>query len=309
MSTLVGRANLAAANTVFETTCNEVLSGQAEGYINRYASKFSADGTSVDLLMVDGLPQVRQWTGSKTYYDLRAYKLNVARAVYEASISQKRVDVDGDRTGIIGKRLAAFARRAPSMYNKLVVDALVANTALCYDGQALLANSHPNTAGNADNLEAAALTLALLKTAIQAIELRTDELGEPLGLYPDFLLCGPAQRTLALQLTGSVRPVAVGTSSALDAATVGGAVVLENYVGGELDVGIDPRITGNAWFVMATKGEAKPYYLAEFRAPEAISQTAMDDEARFTLDEYRWSIEFDLGLVPGAWQAIHGSVT
>ncbi len=307
---LVGSANLAAINTAFDTSANQVFSLMAQGAYQTIAQTIPADGTSIELVVADGLPQARQWIGAKNIFDLRAYKVNVTRKAYEATIALPRMQVDGDKSGILGQRIADLPKRAPSMYNAAVMAAFLANTALGYDGQALLANSHPNTAGNADNLEAAALTLALFNTAVQAIELRTDELGEPLGLYPKKLVVGPATRLLAMQLTGSTRPYAVNTSGVEGASSVVGVMNVENYTGGMMDVLVDARITGNQWLMVDdSHAGIRPFYLAEFRSPVAIPQIDPSGDARFLLDEYRWSVEFDIAIVPGAWQCCHGSVT
>lgn len=309
---LVGSANLAAINTAFDTTANKIFAGGIPGAYQAMTQTISGlgDSTSIEIVVADGLPQVRQWTGMKQFFDLRTYKLNSKRVPYEASIALPRIQVDGDKSGVLGQRVADLPKRAASAYNKIVMAAFVANSALGYDGSALLANSHANTAGNADNLEAAALTLALLNTGIKAIELRTDELGEPLGLYARKLLVGPAQRRLAMQLTGSMQPYAMTTGGVEGTSTIESSFLIENYTGGEIDVLVDPRLTGNEWLLFDdSQAGIRPFYLAEFRSPVAIAQTDPSGEARFQLDEYRWSVEFDIAVFPGAWQCCHGSVT
>lgn len=113
-----------------------------------------------------------------------------------------------------------------------------------------------------------------------------------------------------MEVTGSNRPSPFNSSGAQDASSSVVAVhSFENYIGGSCQVIVSPRITGNEWFLFDLSKPVKPWLLAEFRAPVAHSQTDPLSDARFELDEYRWSIEADASPIPGAWQLAYGSVT
>lgn len=309
---LVNSSNLAAANTTFETTVNDIFSNGAPGVYQTFTDVVPCEGTSIELVVVDGLPAVREWVGPKQYADLRAYKVNVALRKWEATFELKREFVDGDKSGVVGKRLSDFARRQGFMYDKIVIDALVANAIAGYDASNLLADAHANqaTGATADNLTTSALSFAEFRTMHDALSQMKDGSGEPLGIYPTHLLCGSLTQRTAMEVTGSNRPSPIGNTGTVDASSSVVAVhSFENYIGGSCQVIVSNRITGNEWFAFDLSKGTKPYLLAEFRKPMAVSQTDPDSPARFENDVYRWSIECDASPLPGAWQLAYGSVT
>lgn len=307
--------NLDVANTLVHGGLSRIFGQAGQGSVFQIFTEMipASGGTSVELVVFDGTPPIREWTGMKQYIQGRSYKKNHVLRKWEATIELPRTLFVGDQSGAITSRINTWLSNLERSLDKIVIDELVANTAAnAYDGQAILSNSHPNVNGaNHDNLEAAALTFALYKTAVQQMELIKDEAGEPLGFYPTHLLVGPKQRRIAMEVTGPDRHVGVDAASAQDPASGGVAAVLfRNFLG----VGVQPivtsRITGNEWFVMDnSKPGVRPMALCEFRPPEAVSLTDMTSTPRFERDVFQWSIETDTTPAPYAWQAVHGSVT
>lgn len=309
---LVNSANLDVANTALVTSVNAIFEKIAPGSFSQWCDVIPASGTSIEVPVVDGLPQVREWIGPKQYIDLRAYTLNVDRRKWEATFSLPRTLVDGDKSGVLTQRISAFAGRAATAYDFVMYDALIDNTLLTYDGQALLANSHPNVNGTtADNLTTSALTFAELRTGIETLEDLTDEGGEPLLMSPSLLVVGPELKRLGHELTGSFRPVAMKNDGVLDGtSSIVAATGFDNFDGGQLGLLVSPRIRNSEWLVMdVSKPGLRPFILGEFRKPEIVALTDMRDLPRFESDEYRWSLEFDASPVPAAWQCAYGSVT
>lgn len=310
---MTGASNLDAANTAFTTAVSDVLSGSADAVYTQFTETIQAEGESIEVLVCDGLPMMREWVGSKQYHDLRAYSQNYPLKQYEATFSLPGTKVRGDKTGVVAKRVGEFAARIPSMVDKIVIDALVANSLTGYDGVALLSDSHVNvgSGGTSDNLTTSALSFSTFKTAVQSIEETADENGKFLGLQCTHLLVGTAQKRIGMEVTGSMRPVAMDTSGAQDTTSnVNAAVLLQNYIGGSVQLIVSPYITGNQWFAMSlNQPGVRPYGLAIFREATHIPLTEDRDPARFENDEYRWSIEFDATPFPMAWQSIYGSVS
>lgn len=311
---LVNKSNLDVANTAIITAVNSVFDGITEKPFQQFTTVTPAEGTSVDIVVVDGLPRPREWVSgsAKQYHSLRAYKKNIARRKWEATFELDRIDLDGDKSGVVGQRAAAFAQRQGSAYDQVVTEALLANSITSYNGQPLLSNSHPNVNGSTyDNLTTSALSHAEFKTAMQTMELWTDENGEPLQCYGTTLMVGPANRQKAMEVTGSNRLVAVSNAGAQDATSnVVAAGLLENYIGGSVQVIVNPLFrSGAQWFLFDLSKSVKPFGLAEWRKPEIISQLDMNSPSRFELDVYRWSLEFDASPYPLAPQYAYGSVT
>lgn len=308
---LVNQSNLAAANTTFETTVNDIFSGTAPGTHTAFTEVVPADGTSIEIVVAADLSAPREWIGSKQFADMRAYKKNVELRKWERSISLPRTQVDGDKTGVVGKRLADFARGTADLYDRIVYDALIANAITGFDGSALLADAHANqvTGATADNLATAALDFPLFRTAMDALEQMKTLGGEPMGIYGNTIVVGSLLRRVAMEVTGSNRPAPVANNGALDTGTIVAVHTFENYLGGSVNVIVTPRITGNEWFLFDLSKSTKPMLLAEFRKPTAVSQTSPESDSRFENDEYRWSLECDASPCPGAWQLAYGSVS
>lgn len=309
---LVNQSNLAAANTTFDAAVSQIFSGRPPGCYQEFTTVRPAQGTSYELVVAAHLSSVREWIGAKQYNDARAYNKNIPLRKWESTISLPRVQVDGDKTGVVGQMLSDFVAEQGDVYDKIVLDALIANTVTGYDGSALLADTHAHqaTGATADNLSTSALSFAEFRTAMDALEQMKTLGGEPLNTFGTHILCGSLTRRTAQEVTGSNRPAAIGNTGTVDATSSVVAVhSFENYIGGQCQVIISNRITGNEWFLFDLKKVVKPMMLAEFRKPTAVSQTAPESDARFENDEYRWSLECDVSPFPGPWQTAYGSVT
>lgn len=310
--TILASENLAIANTLVSTIVNSVFENGPPGVYKTFAQVLPCSGTSIELVVVDGVGQVREWIGAKQYQNFRAYRKNVVLRKWEHTFEIERVLVDNDQSGAVGQRINTLGKRLEQTYDKILVDAFLANSITGYDGSALLADAHANVNGTTyDNLTTAALSHAEFKTGMQVIELSTDEAGSPLGFYGRKLLVGPSQRRVGMEVTGSTRLVSMNTSGAENAtSSVIATGAYENYLGGSVELIVSPRITGLQWLLFDdSKPGCSPYILGEFRKPMIVSQTDMDSPARFENDVYRWSLEADLSPVPGAWQTSYGSVS
>lgn len=316
--TIVNEANLDAVNTAFEDAANKIFSEGAPGQWQTFTTLRSHTGTSAELNLVDGIPQVREWLGSKRFKQLRAYKLNKTLRKWEASLRVAIDEINGDVTGVVAARLRDFVTRQATVYDKIMTDELLANPA-CYDGQNLLANSHPLSddhpnATTYDNLSTSALGYAVFKTAAQTLEEMTDFEGEPLDVTPTHLMVGPAQTELAQQITGSDKLVGLGDDGELVAA--GGSSIdstsgmFKNYIGGSVMVIVNKRVTGNEWFLMdLSKGDMKPMYAAEFQAPRHDAKDRPEDDNVFYNDEALYSLTAKMTPMAMLPQLIYGSVT
>ena len=175
----------------------------------------------------------------------------------------------------------------------------------------LLDAAHPNANGGAgaDNLESAALTWAIMRTVMDAQGSLATETGLPLNIRSNTLLVGPANRRLARELAGPMRPTAIGDASAVDAATAKAALGFNNYDGQELMVIESPYIAGVEYIFMDLSKPTKPMLLAEFTKFRTLSQLTEASDGVYERDTYSWSIQGDVAPAPMAWQLAHGSVT
>lgn len=305
--------SLDAANTAFTTAVNSIFDGSPEATYTIFTDQFDADGESIEQVLLDGTPPLREWGnsgGPKQVFDLRAHGKNYPIRQFESSFSLPGTKVRGDKSGVVAHRIGQLAGSLPAKMDRLIVTQLVTNQT-GYDGVSLLNDTHPNvgTGCTSDNLTTSALSFSTADTARQALEEMGDENGNFLGLTATHLLVGTAQKRVGMEITGSDRPYAVGTAGALNSGGIG-AVNLPNYYhGGSLNLIVSPYLTGNEWFMFALNTPVRPYGLATFRASVIVPKDDERDDNRFFQDEYIWSVEADVIPHPGAWQCVYGSVT
>ena len=143
-----------------------------------------------------------------------AYEYTLVNKNYEGTVVLDRNDIEDDQLGVYAPALPALGMEAMSnrdflLWNAFLNNAFAGNN-VAYDGQLFFSPNHPN-AGNApvgvaktqSNLLANAgkLTPANFNAAYAQLGQVTDEMGRPLGVTPDVLVCGPASREQALLIT------------------------------------------------------------------------------------------------------------
>lgn len=311
MGSIINEASLDAANTAFETAANDIFSGDLPGAYQVFTTNLNMRGKrKFELDLVDGVPQLREWIGSRQFGQLRAYTLTKSLRKWEQSIRVDVDDINADAGGMVAKRLTDFVNRASRIYDKIVFDELLSNPT-GYDGVALLSNSHPVNGATHDNL-GAALTYATFKAGMEAFAGFTDYEGEYLGLSADTLVVGPALMELAMQITGSDKIVGVD-----NAGEIGGTAIssekLPNYQGGSVRVVVSDRIQGsgysNSWFLVDTKqGLAKPMCLGEFVAPFSTIKDSPEDDNVYHDDEVLYSLTAKATPAAMNWQTIYGYI-
>src|SRR5687768_4683728 len=173
---LIGSTNLDVANTTITTAANNVFKGGYSTVFQEIVVVQAASGTSVDIIAMDGLPQVREFLGAIQHKNLRAYKKNVTLRKWEATFDLPKETVEKDQSGLVGQKVSAFSGRLATMPDKIMWDAILANSITGYDGQAMLSDSHPNVNGTtADNLTTSALSFAEFRTGQEFFGDLTDE--------------------------------------------------------------------------------------------------------------------------------------
>ncbi len=313
---LVNAQNLDAANTAFTTAFGDVFGLRVPGTWSQFTYKFAAEGKSMEMVAADINGTFREWGlesggGPRQSKDLLAYAQNFKLRKWELTIEVDVDDVNGDRTGAVGSRLADFVSRGAVLYDQIVFDHLLTNPT-CADGLSLLNNSHTNVNGGTyDNLTTDALSFASFRTGVEVMKDVSDAGGTPLGIKPSHLVVGPELERLAMEITGSDRPVGLSTAGAQDATSnVNAATRLTNYLGGSYGVIVSPHIQNSEWFLMALgHGNIKPMALAEFQAPRADQLTNPTDANVFYRDSFVYGISAKATPAGGAWQTIYGSVT
>lgn len=189
------------------------------------------------------------------------------------------------RKAIINDDLGAFARWGEMMGQAAaeteagqLLALLTANAGAGVtmgDGKALFHADHGNLAGTG-----AALSEATLDAARQAM--RTQKMMDgktPVNVVPRFLVVSPALETAAEKLLTSIQP-----NTTADV----------NPFGGKLSLIVEPRLTGNGWFIFgdpATAPVLEYAYLSSAQGPQLSSRDGWEVLGR----EFRVTLDFGAG--------------
>jgi len=288
---------IAAARTTFTTLVSSALDRlKAGGLETTFAQRFTGEGSAVTITMAGAMPAFAAWEGDAVFGGFREYSITCPFGRQKAGVALKREQVAYDKTGMVGQKLANFTSDVGYLYEKLVIERLVANPT-CLDGVALLSNTHPfgDAAGTVwDNLTTDALSFTAYDAARAVGEAFTDEAGEPLNLNYDTIIVPPNLRRTALEIANAEdRPVSVSTVSALNG--VVGATGITNVYKGDLTVIVSPRMTASKWIMMDSR--YKPIGLVVWRDPEAHVTDDMSGEIRQRRDDFLYGIEADVRCV------------
>lgn len=312
---------LDVASTTFHAVFDEIFENGTPGLYPLFTEVIGTSSKVNELDLLETMPVIREWIGSKEFQSIRASRLSATVKKYEKSFEIDRLDLQADRTGLIGRRIRAFmSQDGGRIYDKIATDALLANPA-GYDGVAVFATTHPRgPAGNQANTSTTALSFSQHEAVMVAGMGLRDQNGEPLGIAYDTLMVGPKLARLAQEITQSTeRVLGVDASGAYDSGTRVAAASVPNafgpgvdiYGGGSMRLVVNPRLVGaydDHYYYFDTSKAARPLIMFEFRRPEAIDQMQMDSEARFLLDKYRASVECDVVVTAGAWQTAYGGI-
>jgi len=226
-----------------------------------------------------------------------------ARAIeFAGGLRVRRSDIEDDNTGIYNGPIDQLALQANTHIARNVAACLLAGFTGAWgpDAAMVFSNAHTWPGGQAwDNLEHLPLTATNFDTACQHLEMRLGPNGEPMGLTPKLLICGPLLRSAA------------ETIVSLRTLTGGG----ENRLYQRTDLQIMPRLTDLQWFVvddnpynLELPGEGdnsqaldvmlpKPILADIRRDVETVSQTSLDSDEAFERNMFRFKAELRYALL------------
>jgi len=180
------------------------------------------------------------------------------------------------RQAIINDDLGIFANipeelgRLGAEHESDTIYAILTGNPTMYDTVALFHSSHGNLAGTGT-----AITIDSIGAGRAAMANQTGEGGKRIsGNFPKYLIVGPNQQTAAEQLVAAI--------VAADTAKV-------NPFAGKLEAIVDPRITGNQWFLAADQrlsGIVAGYL-------EGQEEVFLDTREGFDVDGTEWKGRLD----------------
>ncbi len=218
--------------------------------------------------------------GEITYGTRAEAKEAYALQTYAKLFSISRQALINDDLGAFADFGRAAGRAAAETEATVLVALLTANSGAGVtldDGSALFHTNHANLAGTPSAIDVANLAIAR-----QAMRTQKGLDGvTPINATPTFLLVSPVKETQAEQVLATLAPATTATV---------------NPFSGRLTLLVEPRLTGNAWYLFSDPG-ALPVleyaYLSSAQGPQMASREGWDVLGV----EFRVVLDFGAGVV------------
>lgn len=313
-------AKLQSLQTSYKQLFSDLFLSDKKGANDAYLAfthEDTCDGVAYEYDFLSSDPVMREWVGNKNYVPLRANSLRIAVTNYEKSTDIGREQIRGDKSGIIGQRLAKWLSAVKRDKDAIAFDKLIDGfTDASFDGVALFSASHPNGPAGAvqSNTATTALSIAQFKVINAAMQSLRDENGESLNVSADVLMVGPNLADLAMHITGPNRAYAINGTSALETGVGATAVAVTSIpntltvspYGQSVKVVINPRLVGtyaNYWFLIDSTKDGKPVIMASQGEPEARDTLLEYNET----PNYKFSVEWSAAVGLGHWATAYGN--
>lgn len=205
------------------------------------------------------------------------YKLTT----YGRIIAITRQAIVNDDQGLFGRIPTQFGRKAADLESDLVWGLMLSNPVMS-DGVALFHASHGNLAP-----AGTAINVASVAAGEQAMLTQTSNEGGYLTIRPEFLIVGPAKKVEAQQFLTAV--AATQTSNV-------------NPYPGNLQLIVEPRITGNQWYLAASPDAFDTIVLAHLLGQEELFT---DTRVGFDVDGVENKARLDVGGAVIDWRGFY----
>ena len=195
-------------------------------------------------------------------------------STYGRIIAVTRQAIINDDKSLFSRIPSAFGRKAADLESDLVYGTLTGNPTMA-DGLPLFHASHGNLAASGG-----AISVATIAAGEQAMMQQTSAEGGFINVRPEYLIVGPAKKVEAQQFLTAV--AATQTSNV-------------NPYPGTLQLIVDPRITGNQWFLAANPAAFDTIEVAHLEGQEALY---LETQPGFDVDGVKTKARLDVGAAP-----------
>ncbi|UAK24191.1 prohead protease/major capsid protein fusion protein [Sphingomonas nostoxanthinifaciens] len=195
---------------------------------------------------------------------------------YGRIIAITRQAIVNDDQSLFSRIPTMFGRKAADLESDLVWGIVISNPTMS-DGYALFSTQHGNL------MTGSAITIDSIGLATQAMRQQTSAEGGYLSIQPSFLIVGPAKEAEARKLF-FVDPQLNG-----------------NYFSSTLTLIVEPRITGNQWFLAADPAAFDTIVLAHLLGQEELFT---DTRVGFDVDGIENKARLDVGAAAIDWRGL-----
>lgn len=209
-----------------------------------------------------------------TYGAIADTGMSYRLSTYGRIIAITRQALINDDKSLFSRVPTMFGRKAADLESDLVYGILTSNPTMA-DGVALFHATHGNLAGSGG-----AINVGTVSAGEQAMMQQTSVEGGFINVRPAYLIVGPAKKIEAEQFLTAV--MATQTSNV-------------NPYPGTLQLIVDPRITGNQWFLAADPAAFDTIELAHLDGQEALY---IETQPGFDVDGIKTKARLDVGGAP-----------
>ena len=276
---------LADANATYRPYFQESLAGQSRTL--ELAQMVESTGAEEEYHFTDELGLPVEFTGSGEMQELKAEAFQIKNKDWSNIVRVHKNEIQDDKTNIVLPRLDNAATTYPRHMRKILIELLLNGFTLNgYDGVPFIGATHPTKDGTQSNYTNLALDPTNFDLAVKAFLGRTDFHGEILDVVPTHLTVGPALRSTAQAIVKASLTTNGGTNT--------------NF--GYVELRVEPRITGNQWFLTDESREIKPFILQERQAPQVgdLKQLKAGSPWYVIETDARYNVGF------GLWHLIQG---
>lgn len=322
-SNVINRDALDASLTTFRTVFEELFTSAGnDAVVNAFCAEVSAEGgQTYQAQFQDFLGTWQEFLGAREVSPSRISKLDITLKTYAQSMSIPRKDFQYDKIGTVASRIRTFLSAQKSFKSAILHSSVLAlNTGegpVGYDGVNLINTNHPNAptlaSGIQSNKGTAALSPLSFRSGYEAMTSFIRENGEPFNVVPKFLIVGPKNRDIAMEITkADIRGRSVAATGLEAAATVVASAGVSNVQLGLVEPLISERLVGtqaNYWYIVGEgPGGAKPVmYLKGMDPMEQIDTDPNSANVQRT-DAFTFGLIADGAFAAGAWPCIYAGI-
>jgi phage major head subunit gpT-like protein len=281
----------------------------AKGLHKRICTIVPSDTDSEDYPWLGAVPQVREFLGERQARDLSNFNFNIKNKTWENTLGVLRSDMEDNKLGMLELRVRQLAIEAARYPDQLCCEFLTgalgsaASPYLCYDGQGFIDTDHVSgdSGSQSNKPTGAALAVATLWTAINAMLMLKNDAGVPMGITPDLLLVEPCLAQTGKELLSGEWP-----------STTGGAAQAKVLKDMNIECIVSPYLYSTAtvangnWFLLSTSGVVKPL-IFQSRVPVEFGSLEKESESGFMRDMFYFGTRARYNVGAGAWFCIQGN--
>ncbi len=270
----ITQGNLEAVFTGLKATFNDSVQATENERINRLMEVVPSSTGTENYPVATLLGDLEEVLDEVTITSIGTFVQSVPNRTFARIVQVRRDDIADDNIGVYRPGVRQLGRRAALYPLRLGAEVLLAGlTDEWIDGTTVFSDSHEWVGGLSwSNRSDLALDADNFEAAVSALETRVGPDGSPLGLQPDLLVCGPANRAAA--------------EGILEVQYLEGGQSNRHYK--KCDLLVLSRFgSSSAWFVMDTD-PVRPMVLQDREGPEFTAKDSPDDDDAFYRELYAY---------------------